>query len=146
VEYSNAGQVDLDDDGVGPPCDCDDENPDTYPGADEVNDGFDNQCVGQWGHGLVDEIEPTTGFHNPADRNEYSWTPQVGTTLYEVARSAVPDFSAGCTPFTTASPYLSDAQAVPSGTVHHYLVRPSSPYTGSWGVDSQGAERAFSCP
>ena len=45
---------DLDGDGFSPPKDCDDENPDTKPGADEVCDGVDNDCDDQIDEGFSD--------------------------------------------------------------------------------------------
>ena len=36
--------------------DCDNNNPDVHPGAEEINDGVDNQCAGDPGYSLVDEI------------------------------------------------------------------------------------------
>jgi hypothetical protein len=58
--------------------------------APELNDGHDNQCPGDDGHGIADEIEGTTGFFDPADADEYSWPPQPGATSYQVARAAAP--------------------------------------------------------
>ncbi len=55
---------DLDGDGYGDPAsptcryselDCDDTNPDIFPGAPELCDGVDNQCPGDPGYGQVDE-------------------------------------------------------------------------------------------
>ena len=44
------------------PQDCDDADPDVYPGAPEINDGKDNQCPGDPGAGVVDEIEGPVTF------------------------------------------------------------------------------------
>ncbi|MFC1890754.1 SUMF1/EgtB/PvdO family nonheme iron enzyme, partial [Thermodesulfobacteriota bacterium] len=55
---------DVDGDGYGNPAnprcedpelDCDDTNPDVYPGALEICDGVDNQCPGDAGYGDTDE-------------------------------------------------------------------------------------------
>ena len=51
---SNPGQEDLDNDTVGPPCDCDDSDPDVSPGAEELcSNGVDDDC-----DGLVDGDDP----------------------------------------------------------------------------------------
>jgi hypothetical protein len=126
--------------------DCDDTNLDTHPGAPEVNDGLDNQCPGDQGHGVVDETSGDSGFHSPTDKTEYSWTAQVGATSYEVARSTTPDFSGGCTVNTTSDTFWLDAEDPLSGQVFHYMNRPVAPNAGSWGQDSTGAERTNVCP
>ena len=63
------------------------------PGADEINDGVDNQCPGDAGAGLVDELAEDAVFAGP---DTLVWTPQPGATLYEVARADAPDFGTGC--------------------------------------------------
>ena len=83
-------QVDCceDADGDGSSCyDCNDHSSTTYPGAPEVNDGIDNQCPGESGSGLVDEISGQSGFNTPGNDTLYSWTAQAGASLYDVARS-----------------------------------------------------------
>ena len=65
---------DVDEDGYGdtsPPAgvtagtDCDDADPATHPGAVEINDGKDNQCEGEHGHGVSDELSGDSGGLSP---------------------------------------------------------------------------------
>jgi N-acetylneuraminic acid mutarotase len=137
--------------GGGPPTilggrDCDDADATTYPDAPEINDGDDNQCPGDLGFGVADETSGNSGFHNPADPSEYSWTPQAGANRYEVLRSDVPDFSAGCVETKTSQSSWVDASTPSRGNSFFYLNRPFKPKTGSWGQDSAGAERLNVCP
>jgi Zn-dependent metalloprotease len=125
--------------------DCDDADPTKYPGSPEVNDGLDNQCPGEPGFGVIDEMSGNSGFYTPGDTTEFSWTAQAGATLYQVARSTAADFSAGCTAFTPATPLINDTGTPGAGSVFYYLVRSLSPVTGSWGVDSAGVERLGIC-
>jgi hypothetical protein len=120
--------------------DCAPDDPDIHPAATETNDGLDNQC-----DGLVDEIEGVCGFHNPGDKEEFSWPAQPGATSYEVARCADPQFASGCTVETTSATYWSDIEPVETGVRHHYLVRVLAPNVGSWGAGSSG-ERTEICP
>jgi C1A family cysteine protease/putative hemolysin len=146
VTYANSAQTDLDADGYGAPCDCDDGNPDTYPGAAEVNDGLDNQCIGDEGYTFVDEIPGGLVFQNPADRDELSWPAQSGASSYGIARSSKSDFSSGCVPLTSTTALLSDPTLPAAGARFYYLVRALTPNAGSWGWRSTGAERTFACP
>jgi hypothetical protein len=58
--WTTYGASDRDGDGVKPPLDCDDDNPNVYPGAQEIcDDGIDNNCNGQVDEGcncLAEEI------------------------------------------------------------------------------------------
>ncbi len=146
VNYPNISQEDLDGDGSGPPCDCDDSDDSKHPGADELNDGVDNDCVGEIGFGLIDEIAATTGYNDGADRDKFSWTAQAGATMYEVSRSDSADFGGGCDLYTTSDTYLIDTEDPATEEAFYYLVRAMAPFVGSWGADSQGSERVISCP
>jgi len=148
--------MDQDGDGHGPPgtvaClspgvfDCNDANGAVFPGAAEINDGVDNQCPGDIGHGLQDEIGGIAGFHNPTDRNEYSWTMQDGATSYEVVRWVLPDDPSDCLTTATANTFWVDVAVPASGDVFGYLVRPAAPFPGSLGADSTGTPRTSVCP
>jgi hypothetical protein len=122
--------------------DCDDRNAGTHPGAEEINDGLDNQCPGDDGYGLVDEITGVCGFHKPADTNEFSCPLQSGATRYEVARSPHPEFPSwvGCLRIVSDAATWVDSEPVPEGTCFYYLVRSHEPNMGSW-----GAERTVTC-
>lgn len=140
----NLDQLDTDMDGAGDTCDCAIDDPAaSVPGAPEINDGQDNQCPGEPGYGVIDETSGDSGFHNPEDKNEYSWTPQQGAIAYEVARAPEPRFKTGCVLFETSETVFVDTDPVPPGSVHYYLNRPVSPFIGSWGQDSAGDPRSF---
>jgi len=141
-------RVDVDDDTDGlAECqgDCDDAVAATYPGATETNDGLDNQCPGEPGHGSVDETSGDSSFHDPASKVEYSWTAQPGATSYEVARSGTGDFSADCARWETAATSIVDAASPTPGSVFFYLNRPLTSFAGSWGQATSGAERSGLC-
>jgi hypothetical protein len=141
----NASQLDSDQDGAGNACDCAPADPLRFPGALELNDGVDNHCGGDQGHGMVDEIQGYAGFRNVGDRDELSWPAQPGASLYQVARSGLPDFSSDCWVIDTEQIYWVDTENPGTGSVFHYLVRALAPHAGSWGRDSQGVER-IACP
>ena len=140
------GQADADRDGAGAACDCDDTDPFAYPGADERNDGFDNQCPGEPGFGSVDEISGTAGFFDPADSSVLSWPPQPRAAAYQVARAPSPAFTPAPTCEMVPDPFFADPEVPEVGSAYCYLVRAMAPYAGSWGVSSAGVERSVSCP
>ena len=125
--------------------DCDDLNPDTYKGAVEINDGLDNQCAGDYGWGIVDEIA-SLGFWPPTDITKLSWTPQEFAVMYEVVRAPSKNFAAGCTALgTTGDPFVVDPDLPAVGTGFFYLVRPIAPNVGSFGTSSSGVPRTVPC-
>ena len=142
---ANPDQTDADLDEFGQACDCDDADAATYPGALEVNDGLDNQCLGDLGYGVVDENSGVSGFFNPDDKNEYSWPAQPGATLYDVRRSDNRYFWKICWSFLTASTFWIDTDVPDPGVTFYYLNRPLGPSSGSWGQNSAGAERQLYC-
>jgi len=131
---------------VGDATDCDDTAAATYPGAPEINDGLDNGCPGDPGDGLVDEIGGPVGFTNPANLNEICWPAQPGATSYQLVRSADPGFASGtCVVWVLTATCYDDGTAPPQGAGYFYLLRPLTPFAGSWGRDGQGVERIGVC-
>jgi hypothetical protein len=142
---ANFTQLDGDGDGAGAECDCDDADEATYPGAVEVNDGADNQCPGDPGHGLVDELTPALRFDDPSDRDVLSWDAQPGATGYRIVRSEGVGFDVGCSCEPTAGTSWSDPETPATGAMFAYLARAASPNLGSAGARSSGAERSGAC-
>ena len=133
-------------DGAGDVCDCAVSDPDIYPDAPEINDGEDNQCPGDAGYGVVDETSGNSGFHDPEDKNAYSWSPQAGAESYQVARTGSPDFQAVCVLHETSDTVWVDTATPVVEQVFYYLNRPILPNIGSWGQDSVGSERLIGPP
>ncbi len=142
----NAAQLDSDSDGRGDACDCAPADPDVYPGAPEINDGKDNQCPGDPGSGMIDEILDGAGFLDPADTRRFCWQEQSGASEYEVVRSADPGMSSPCGGSTTWNICWCDPTDPGAGEAANYLTRPAAPNPGAWGQDSGGSERADVCP
>jgi len=111
----------------------------------EINDGLDNQCAGQPGYGLVDEISGVAGFFDPANSDVFSWPPQSGALTYQIGRALAPNFTAGCAVFSQPSNSFVDANVPSAQQVYYYLVRPLTPFPGSWGTASNGIERIVPC-
>ena len=53
-DVTDTAAADLDGDGYRAAIDCDDENPDVYPDAEEICDGLDNNCDGTIDEGLTE--------------------------------------------------------------------------------------------
>ena len=143
---ANPGQENADQDAAGTACDCDDANAAVYTGSPEKNDGLDNQCPGDPGYGLKDEISGTFGFFDPANKNKLSWPAQAGAGFYQVVRGNNATFTVGCTTLPqTFQTFIVDTPLVPSGQVRFYLVRALTPKKGSWGQSSAGVETIVPC-
>ena len=131
--------------------DCDDSDPFVYPNAPEINNGRDDQCASGPGaatgpgYGVVDEVSGQAGFMDPGDPTAFCWPAQSGATTYQVARSERPDSAVGCATFTTSGTCITDAAQPSVGTAFIYFVRSITPFVGSWGQDSSGAEREMLC-
>ena len=152
--------MDADGDGYGdggsPPCpagipqDCDDAHSLTHPGAIEWNDGRDNQCPGEPGFGLIDELtDPIYLYSDYGNNNPYqlSFNRQPGARAYQVARADNPGFGGTCvvTNLPDFQTWMFDSDTPPLGSAYFYLVRPLTPRIGSWGADSSGHERTGIC-
>jgi len=130
---------------AGPLEDCDPADAAVHPGAPEVNDGKDNQCPGDAGRGLVDELADDLAFSDPVDRDRFCWGAQPGAVAYHVIRSSSAGFAGPCIGGTTANPCWTDVEDPGPQQVFHYLRRASLPHPGSWGLASTG-ERLGLCP
>jgi hypothetical protein len=145
-DLGGTNEVDADGDGLSVCAgDCDEGDATVFAGAVEINDGIDNQCPGDPGHGSVDETAGTSGFFDPDDVHVYGWEGQPGATSYEVARSTTPHFAAGCVVVTTTATSWVDGESPEAGAVFFYLNRALTPFTGSWGQDSAGVDRGALC-
>ena len=140
----SAEEIDADGDGLAT-CfgDCDDTLVARYPGAPEIHDGSDNQCPGDAGFGQADEM---VGDLTVTPTGEFCWPSQPGAAAYEVARSADAASWSICSFAATSATCWTDPDDPPPGVTHHYLVRGASPWIGSWGAASNGAERTGLCP
>lgn len=67
----------------------------------------------------------------------------AGSTVYQVARAASPDFVDNCVVTTTSDPLFVDATVPVEGQVYYYLKR-SKAKGAEWGAGSSGAERDLS--
>ena len=128
-------------------CDCNDSDANTYPGAPEVNDGVDNQCAGDYGDGLVDELAPTVRFFS---QTGLGWDYQAGAQQYQVARAQafIPMGNEPRNPFCVFATETLNGTVISvnpnPGFLDFYLVRASLPNPGSWGAATSG-ERIITC-
>lgn len=144
-----SGDIDRDGTSGNPSCgafDCDEADANTHPGAVETNDGKDNQCAGDSGFGIIDEVDGLGRFATPGDKTSLSWPAQAGATGYQVGRSSDPTLTASCTSFLSGTPSLTDPDLPQPNSAFYYLIRATAPHLGSWGKTSAGLERSTVCP
>ncbi|ANM31144.1 hypothetical protein ABI59_18560 [Acidobacteria bacterium Mor1] len=142
---ANPAQTNGDGDGSGDLCDCAPNDSRVYVQAPEINDSRDNQCPGDPGFGLIDEISGLAGFTDPDKKFAFCWTAQTGASDYRVIRADDPMFLSGCKDAFTTEVCSVDGDIPQPMRVHHYLVAPVAPNRGSFGADSRGVQRA-GCP
>ena len=143
--WCNVSCVDADGDGHCAPGDCQDSNPNVANGLAEVNDYLDQNCPGDDGYGVADEVSGQSGFATLGSNNLYSWTAQTGAGSYLAVRSTSSLFPPGCASLTTPGTSWIDAASPAAGGIFYYLVRPLTTAKGSWGQRSNGVERAVVC-
>jgi len=144
---ANADQANADLDPMGDACDCAPADAHTYSNAPEWNDARTNQCPGDAGQELVDELSGGIGFRDPANKNRLSWTPQTGATQYLIQTVLASSFPSSppsgpwCNPLTTANPWHDTTPVTLPGVTRFYIVRAQLPNRGSAGRTSAGVER-----
>jgi hypothetical protein len=136
---------DGDGDGACDALDCAPNDPTVFPGAPEINDGKDNQCPGDPGYGVIDEISGMSEFPVANDKTQFGWDPQPGATAYQVVRSTTDDFTSACTSFATSQTFIIDTDVPPPAGRFYYLVRATAPHLGSWGLFGDGTPRTVPC-
>ena len=144
--YCNVNCTDGDGDGRCAGIDCNDANPQVGNGLPEINDWTDQECPGDQGYGVIDEISGTSGFAAPS-KTVFSWPAQSGATQYQAVRSTSRTFTTGCVSSLTATPSWTPPAPdnPPAGTAYYFLDRSMLPRKGSFGQRSNGAERAVVC-
>ena len=120
--------------------DCDDTNADTHTGAQEINDGLDNQCPGDFGHGWADEVSGLARFVAP---EAFCWEPQEGATHYVALRTDAVDDAGNCLTGLVEIPCWLTPENPGPGEIYYYLVRSVYPFLGSWGGGTD--ERVVTC-
>ena len=129
------------------PLDCDDADPEIFPNAWEVNDGRDNQCPGDAGFGLVDELSGEPSWNTDGTYLYIILPFQPGAVSYELAVADRRDFSniGFCSLKTIGDGIWTRTGTPPPGEAFYYLGRSLTPHTGSWGRASSGTERQGVC-
>lgn len=116
------GNSDGDGDGAPFPEDCDDANPDIHPGADEVCNGIDDDCVG--GADPEDSLD-CSDYYYDADGDGF------GSDKVDPECLCAPDGS--YTAATNLDCYDYDAEAAPGHADYETTARPDGSY--DWNCD-----------
>jgi len=141
---TDPNNADTDGDFVSDSQDCAPLDASTYPGAPEINDGLDNQCPGDDGFDLVDEL---TGLRmSSAGPTVLDWDAQSGATSYIVYRSQDdPTFATNCVSDTVLVNTWTDTALPPVGSILFYLGAPLAPNVGTLGRYSDNTLRSANC-
>jgi predicted outer membrane repeat protein len=135
LDVDAACLVDADGDHSPVPSDCDDTNPNRYPGNAEVCDAIDNDCNGVADPGAAPSGVPTLTLPS---RTQLSWTAIAGATAYDVVRGDLSQLRSSGGNFNTAACEMNEVSATtlaisgaapPAGGLW-YLVRPSNSICG----------------
>jgi hypothetical protein len=115
--------------------DCDDSNPNRFPGNPEVCDGIDNNCDGVADPGAAPSGIPVLSLPT---RTQLSWSAVAGATGYDVVHGSLSQLRSSGGDFTTAACDINDVSATtlpisggspPAGDLW-YAVRPSNNVCG----------------
>ncbi len=142
--WCNQSCVDADGDGHCPPGDCQDNSAAVANGLAEINDCIDQQCPGDYGHGMFDEVSGKAGFLT-SNKNRFGWPAQASALSYRAVRSSSRTFPTGCASITTANAFWDDPTTPTPNEVLYYLVRSLTTCKGSYGPKSPHVERGAIC-
>ena len=124
--------TDSDGDGFVCPDECDDTNFVIYPGAPEINDPYDNQCPGDAGFGLINEIEGLMELMEGAGSTSVCWPAQPGATYYRVRRCSDAIMSDACVDVDTMMTCIDELNDPIAGEIYYFRVRATIPYGGNY--------------
>ena len=124
-------QLDADGDFSGTGVDCDDSNPNRFPGNPEVCDGIDNDCDNLADTGSAPSASPTLQM----TRTQLSWNAVPNAAGYDIVRGSLDTLRASGGDFTNSACEDNDVagttydigDGIPHGLGVWYVIRTSSP-------------------